>query len=344
MLKTVFPKPLELVLHQVDIPQPAEGELVLRVRAVTLCGSDVRVWKGEKTGGVIWPATIGHEVAAEVAAVGEGVSGYQVGQRVSLAPWFHCGECDFCQNGLTNLCDRMEVFGYGIPGALAEYVVIPAPGVSAGLVVANDPAIAPEISALAEPLACVYHGHVRSRIGAGSIVLIIGGGPIGLLHADLALLTGAKVIISEPSASRREFAASRGVQICVDPVNESLAEVVAAHTGGHGVDVALVCIGYAPLADLAVELTRKGGVVNLFAGFGGDGVGSLALNTIHYRQLDVIGNSGATLADYRTAVELIQSGRIALDDYVTDRFGLAQLDQALAQASSGDAIKVAVIC
>ena len=345
MLQTVLPRPLELEVKDVDTPRPAPGELVVRVRAVTLCGSDVRVWKGEKTGGVAWPATIGHELAGEVAAVGDGVEGYSEGDRVSLAPWFTCGVCSFCRSGATNLCDDMQVFGYGISGALAEYTVIPALGVANGQVVKTTDAMPPEISALAEPLACVYHGHARSRIGEGSTVLIMGGGPIGLLHLELAVLAGAStVIVSEPSAQRREFARRHGAHVTVDPINESLADVVRQETDGRGVDTTIVCIGHGALVADAIEATRKGGLVNLFAGFGGDGVGAIPLNTIHYRQQDVIGNSGATLEDYRHAVELIESGRIDLSDYITDRFPLAQLDGALERAISGDAIKVAVIC
>lgn len=345
MLQTMLPQPLELELKEVGVPSPASGELVVRVGAVTLCGSDVRVWKGEKTGGVAWPATIGHELAGEIAAVGDGVTGYAAGDRVSLAPWFTCGVCEYCLTGETNLCDNMEVFGYGISGALAEYTVIPALGVANGQVVKTTDALAPEISALAEPLACVYHGHSRSRIQDGSTVLIVGGGPIGLLHLELAVLAGAgTIIVSEPSASRREFARRHGAHVTVDPINESLAEAVAAATGGIGVDSTIICIGHGGLVAEAIEVTRKGGLVNLFAGFGGDGTGTIPLNTIHYRQQDVIGNSGATLEDYRYAVELIESGRIDLSDYITDRFPLNELDAALDRAISGDAIKVAVIC
>lgn len=345
MLKTILPRPMELELQDARTPVPQEGELAIRVRAVTLCGSDVRVWKGEKTGGVVWPATIGHEMAGEISAIGPNVTNYDVGQKVSLAPWFTCGQCDFCRADEGNLCDNMEVFGYGISGALAEYVIIPAKGVINGQVVPNSGELSPEISALAEPLACVYHGHSRSRIGPGSSVLILGGGPIGLMHAELALLAGAKqVIVSEPSESRRTFARRRGVQVTVDPLTESLADVIKRETDGQGVDATIICIGYGGLVAEAVELTRKGGVINLFAGFGGDGVASLPLNTIHYRQQDVIGNSGATLEDYRHAVGLLESGKVVLDEYITDRFALTDLKEALARAMAGDAIKVAVIC
>jgi L-iditol 2-dehydrogenase len=345
MLQTVLPQPLELELRDVEIPRPRAGELVIHVRAVTLCGSDVRVWKGEKTGGVTWPAIIGHEMAGEVAAVGAGVAEYDTGDRVSLAPWFTCGTCEYCLSGETNLCENMQVFGYGVSGALAEYVVIPALGVANGQVIKTTDTLPPELSALAEPLACVYHGHARSRITDGSTVLIIGGGPIGLLHLELAVLAGARtIIVSEPSAQRRDFARRHGAHITVDPLTGSLPGVVSDATGRQGVHSTIICIGDSGLVAEAVELTRKGGLINLFAGFGGDGIGALPLNTIHYRQQDVVGNSGATLADYRHAVDLIESGRLDLSEYITDRFPLAELDRALDRAISGDAIKVAVIC
>lgn len=345
MLKTVLPQPRELITEEAQRPRARDGEVVIRVQAVTLCGSDARVWTGEKTGGVAWPATTGHEVAGEIAELGAGVDSFHLGQPVSLAPWFTCGRCVPCVRGESNLCDDMQVFGYGISGGLAEYAVIPAAGVRNGQLVPNKGDLPPEIRALAEPLACVYHGHVRSRITEGSSVLIMGGGPIGLLHVKLARMAGAGlIIVSEPSASRRSFAERHGAHLTVNPTTESLPEVVTAATAGTGVDSTIICIGYSDLVPEAINLTRKGGLINLFAGFGGKGHGEIDLNAIHYRQQDIVGNSGALLAEYVHAVELIESGRIDLSEFITHRFGLSQLAEALDMAMSGDAIKVAVIC
>lgn len=344
MLKTVLPRPHEFTTEDTDRPVPQEGEVLLKVEAVTLCGSDVRVWNGQKTGNVHWPATIGHEVAGEVAALGDGVRDFTVGQKVSLAPWFTCGRCRNCVRDQSNLCDDMKVFGYQISGGLAEYTVVPADGIRNGQLVANSGALSAEVRALAEPLACVYHGHVRSRITDASSVLIMGGGPIGLLHLKLAVMAGAQtVIVSEPSEFRRSVARNNGAHITIDPTTSDLATLVSDATDGAGVDVTLVCIGFGDLVNDAIELTAKGGVINLFAGFGGDGSANVDLNGIHYKQLDVIGNSGATLADYTTAVDLLESGRVDLSDFVTDTFPLDVADRALETAISGEAIKVAVV-
>lgn len=345
MLQTILTEPGDLRVEERPTPEPGPGELVLKVDALTICGSDVRVFTGEKTGGVKWPATIGHEIAGRVAAIGSGVKGYAEGDAVSVAPWFVCGHCAYCRRGDTNLCAYGEVLGYGIPGGLAEYVVIPAQAVALGLVFANDPELAPEIRALAEPLACTLHGHLRSRIGIESRVLVIGGGPIGLLHVALARLAGARqVIVSEPSAARREFAATVGADTTIDPTAVALDEAVMERTDGEGADATIVCIGYTPLVDDAIKATRKGGVVNLFAGFGAPGRGEIDLNMVHYRQQDVIGNSGATTNDYAQALELIESGQLDLTPFITHRMPLAEAPAAMETARGGDAIKVAVLC
>lgn len=344
MIRTVISEPFKFSTTEESRPAPQAGEALVKMEAVTLCGSDVRVWNGQKTGNVRWPATIGHEFAGEVAALGYGVEGFAVGDKVSLAPWFTCGECRSCRNGDSNLCDNMRVFGYQISGGLAEYAIIPSEGVRNGQLVKNSPHLGAEVRALAEPLACVYHGHSRSRIGNGSVVLIMGGGPIGLLHLKLALMAEAKtVIVSEPSKVRRTVAKDNGAHITVDPTKEDLARAVREATGGAGADVSLICIGFGSLLNDAIALTAKGGLINLFAGFGGDGSAEVDVNGVHYKQLDIIGNSGATLSDYHVAVGLLESGRIDLSGFVTHKFSLGEADLALEMAVSGDAIKVAVV-
>lgn len=345
MLQTILSSPGDMRVEERPTPEPGPGELVLKVDALTICGSDVRVFTGEKTGGVVWPATIGHEIAGRVAAVGTGVAGYVEGDAVSVAPWFVCGRCTYCRRGDTNLCSYGEVLGYGIAGGLAEYVVIPAQAVSLGLVFENDAAMAPEVRALAEPLACTLHGHLRSRIGIGSRVLVIGGGPIGLMHVVLSRLAGAQeVILSEPSSARREFALTLGAGHVIDPTAVALDEAVQERTDGEGADATIICIGHAALVDHAIRATRKGGVVNLFAGFAAPGRGEIDLNAVHYRQQDVVGNSGATTNDYANALALIQSGRIDLAPFITHRVPLAEAPAAMETARGGEAIKVAVLC
>lgn len=344
MLAAVLHAPRKLSVEEVDTPKPAKGEVLLRVSAVTLCGSDVRIYLGQKTGGVRWPAIIGHEFSGTVAATGSGVD-LTEGTPVSVIPWMPCRSCTSCLGGRPNLCSRLTIMGYGVPGGLAEYVLVPAEGVAAGSLIPSPTHIDPSELAMAEPLACAVHGHRRSDVRIGQSVLILGGGPIGLFHAQLAQLAGAKdVIVSEPSRVRREFALEIGATRAVDPDEENLLEVVLAETSGHGVDHAIVCIGYGQLVNDAVSCTRKGGGrVNLFAGFGGDGTGSVDLNAIHYGEIDLVGNVGGTASDYRAALDLIASGRIAVPRMVTDRYPLEETEQAFKRAMSGEALKVAVL-
>lgn len=344
MLAAVLNKPGDLEIREVPDPKPGAGELVVKVGATTLCGSDVRIHLGQKTGGVGWPAVIGHEFAGTIGAIGAELVGFDVGDAVAVVPWIPCGACGACRTGHQNLCADLRILGYQEPGALSEYVRVPADAVAAGLVfpVAGD--VPAEYLALAEPLACVVHGHRRSDIQVGQRVLIIGGGPIGQLHLQLALLAGAAdVIVSEPSAMRREYAKRAGASRVVDPTAEDLRAAVAEETGGLGVEHTILCIGYGALVDEAIASTRLGGRVNLFAGFGGDGVAEVNVNLVHYRELDVIGNSGGTRDDYQLALELITTGRVDVSAMVTDRFRLSDTAAALSAAAAGDGMKVAVL-
>ena len=344
MLAAVLHAPNNLSIEEVPTPTPGPGEVLVRVEAVTLCGSDVRIYLGQKTGGVTWPATIGHEFPGVVAAVGAGVQ-MEAGTRVCVVPWMPCGSCGECARGYFNLCANLTIMGYGLAGGLAEYVLVPAVAVARGLLIPAPADADPAELAMAEPLACAVHGHRRSDIRLGQTVLILGGGPIGMFHAQLARLAGAsKIIVSEPSLVRREFALTVGATRSVDPTAEDLRQVVLEETNGDGVDHAIVCIGYSELVDDAVRCTRKGGGrINLFAGFGGDGTASINLNAIHYGEVDVVGNVGGTVADFKMALDLITSGRVMTGAMITDRFPLAETEQAFKRAMSGEALKVSVL-
>ncbi|WP_420111812.1 zinc-binding dehydrogenase [Pseudactinotalea sp.] len=342
MRAAVLRSPGDLSIVEVPTPEIGDGEILVKVAATTLCGSDVRIYLGQKTGGVRWPAVIGHEFSGIVAAVGDGAPDL-LGRTVSVIPWIACGACPSCVAGRRNLCDDLRVLGYGEHGSLAEYVRVPADAVESGCVVPVEADVPATHLALAEPLACALHGHRRSDIRLGQSVLIVGGGPIGLFHLQLAVLAGAeKVIVSEPGELRREVATRFGATAVVDPSQEDLREIVMRETGGTGVDHTIVCIGYGELVDDVVACTRKAGRVNLFAGFGGSGSAEINLNAIHYGEYDVIGNVGGTRRDFTDALALITSGRIRAAEMITREFSLEDATEAMAEAVGGGALKVAV--
>ncbi|MBV9712946.1 MAG: alcohol dehydrogenase catalytic domain-containing protein [Ktedonobacteraceae bacterium] len=344
MLAAVFQKPGQMEIMEVDRPEIGPNEVLVKVGANTICGTDVRIFRGEKTKGIPLPTILGHEVAGHVQEVGRNVSGYEVGAPVVMAPVIACHRCFYCQNGMENVCLNQKIIGYDVQGGLSEYMRIPAEAVAAGNLFIAQKEVPSEYLALAEPLACCVNGHHRSRIRLNSTVLIMGSGPIGLLHLQLSLLAGARtVIVSEPSAFRRAVATSFGAHITVNPTSEDLASIVSEATGGLGVDSVIICIGIPRLVNDALNLARQGGCINLFAGLAAKGWAEVEANLIHYKELEVTGSANSRRADYQTALQLIESGRIKVEAMVTDRFSLRSTQNALDKAASGDGIKIAIM-
>ena len=344
MLAAVFQKPGQMEVMEVETPEIGPDEVLVRVGANTICGTDVRIFRGEKTKGVPLPAILGHEVAGHVQEVGRNVRGYEVGVPVAMAPVIACHHCFYCQNGMENICPNQKIVGYEVKGGLSEYVRIPANAVAAGNLFVAQKDIPSEYLALAEPLACCVNGHHRSQIRLNSTVLIMGSGPIGLFHLQLSLLAGARtVIVSEPSVARRAVATAFGAHITVDPTTEDLSTVVADATGGLGVDSIIICIGVPALVNDALTLARQGGRINVFAGLAAKGWAEIEANLIHYKELEVTGSANSRRADYQVALQLIESGRIKVEAMVTDRFPLRSVHEALDKAAKGEGIKIAVM-
>ncbi len=344
MLAAVFQRPGQMEVTEVDTPDIGPDEILVKVGANTICGTDVRIFRGEKTKGISLPTILGHEMAGYVHKVGQHVRGYEVGAAVAMAPVIACHHCFYCQNGMENVCPNQKIVGYDVNGGLSEYVRIPADAVAAGNLFVAQKDVPSEYLALAEPLACCVNGHHRSRIHLNSTVLIMGSGPIGLFHLQLSLLAGARaVIVSDPSAPRRAVASNFGAHITVDPTAEDLSSIVSEVTGGLGVDSVIICIGLPMLVNNALNMARQGGCVNIFAGLAGKGWAEIESNLIHYKELEVTGSANSRRADYQTALQLIESGRIKVEAMVTDRFPLRSAHAALDKAASGEGIKVAVM-
>lgn len=327
---------------EVETPRAGPGEVLVRVGANTVCGTDVRVVSGEKSRGVTPGVILGHEVAGRVAEVGRGVAGFERGAPVALLPALSCGRCGLCRRGLRNLCSHKRVVGVALDGGLAEYLLVPAEAVGNLVGVRGD--VPAEHLALAEPLACCINGQENYRVEPDDVVLILGGGPIGLFHLQLALLAGARtVIVSDPTESRRRVAGGLGAAVTVDPASKDLAAVVAEHSEGLGADAAVVCVGVPALVDEALRLARPGGRVNVFAGFGGEGWTRVGANRIHYGELGVSGASDCRLDQFQRAVRLIEGGRINVRDMLTHRFPLRDAAEAIETSAGAAGIKVAVV-
>lgn len=344
MIAAVFEGPGALEVREVEEPTVGPGEVLVKVGANTVCGTDLRVLRGEKTAGISPPAIIGHEVAGHVAEVGRGVGGFEVGVPVVITPMIPCLRCFYCKRDMENVCENVRAVGYEIAGGLSEYMKVPAEALAAGCLFTSEKDLPSEQLALVEPLSACVYGQRRSPIGLGDTVLILGAGPIGLFHLQLALLAGAEtVIVSQPSGPRHAMASGFGAHVVVDPMSEDLYEAVAQRTNGRGADVVIVCIGIPQLVNDAFRLARKGGQVNVFAGLSGQGWAEVEANLIHYNELRVTGQTGTRRLEFEKALKLVESGRVDTATMVTHRFALKDAAEAIETVSSGEGIKVAIM-
>ena len=343
MKAAVLQAPNVLRLTEMATPEAAPGELVLRVRAATVCGTDLRILTGRKTKGVRFPSVIGHEFAGEIVQAGAGVTQFRVGERVCMDPVIPCRACAYCKSGRENVCVNRQAMGYEFDGAFAEYIRIPAIALQAGNVFRMPDGMSFEAAALAEPLACCINGQRNAQVGMGDSIVILGAGPIGLMHAALARAAGARqVIVSEPNAARRQAAAERGVNHVFDPSGGSLADFVKARTDGLGADVVILAIGVPQLANEALTLVRRGGRVNLFAGFSAGDTSTIDVNLIHYGEIVVTGASALARRDYELALNMLASGQIDAGSLITHRYQVSESLAAFDEAGSGRALKVAI--
>jgi L-iditol 2-dehydrogenase len=316
---------------------PGPGEALLRVEACGICGTDLRIAAGAHRaypeGTVRVP---GHEIAGRLEAVGDGVD-LPVGASAFVAPNIGCGHCPECRAGRVNLCRTPRALGITDDGGFAEFVLLDEALVSQGNVLLVEDGRDMAALALVEPLACALRGSEACRIAEGDVVVIVGAGPVGLMHLQVARLRNpARVIVSEPSPARRAEAERFGADVTVEP--EQLAEAV-----GDGADV-IVTAAPAPAAQRqAIELAAPGARINFFGGLPRDrSQVELDTNLIHYRELVVTGTTANTTEDCREALELVVSGRVDTAGLVGDREPLAAAADAFATARAGERLKVVI--
>jgi len=300
----VFYGPGDVRVESVPEPQPGPGELLLRMEATGLCQSDIRVYKGEKQAkiGVI----PGHENVGVIAELGEGVDGLAKGQRVALCPIIACGRCFYCLRGLRNRCLKRTTLGYDENGGLAELLLVPVSIVSLGHVFPVPEGLPSDVATLTEPLACVLNSLEACRLTPGGSLLLLGAGPMGLLHLMLARALGAAtVIVSEVNEDRLQQAKRFGASLTLDPARDDIQSAVLDASDGLGVDAVVVTTGVPALVEPALAAVRRQGTVNLFGGFPPNSSVALDPNVVHYGEINITGSQNATPDQYRRALQLL---------------------------------------
>ena len=343
MLAASLPSPGSLTLVRRPLPILGPRDVLLRVEATTLCGTDLRIVTGQKTHGVTPGVILGHEIAARVWKLGvdlrPGIDAPAPGTQVGLAPEIACGHCVPCTAGRSNVCANMALFGTGVDGGLADVIRVPERALACITPSARE--IAPPLLALAEPLSCCLRARTRLPITSTSRVLILGTGPIGLIHCALAVSAGARVMACGRQA-RLEPARAMGAEMTTAAQGEELVREVLAWTDGLGADVVIIAVGDPGLVLIAAQCARIGGHVSFFAGFPAGTMAQIDPNLVHYRELTVSGSANATLDDYAAAVDALSSGRIDLSPLVTHEYELSDVHDALEAVRTRAGLKVAV--
>ena len=344
MLKAVLNAPEDFQLIEGPTPEPGPGEVLLRIEATTLCGTDLRLISGAKTAGVRPGVVMGHEIAGRIEALGEGVTGLDIGRQATVSIVVSCNRCRACLADREHLCENLELFGYAIDGGFQEHMLVPARAVASGNVIQTPKELPATALALAEPLSCVLNAADQLAVKPGDTVVVLGAGPIGLLHTQVAKACGAtQIVVTNRSPQRLEAARRVGATHAVNPTTDDLPHLVSDITGGAGADVVIVCIGDLTLANQALQLAGNGGRVSYFAGFPKGSSADVDVNLIHYKELAVTGGSNARRRDVLRAVRMLAAGAIDTEAVVTHTFPLARVHEAVAAVRDRLGVKIAVI-
>ena len=346
MLAATYTQGGAFAVDEVPIPRIDRDEILLRVSAAAICGTDVKiVGSGHRKLVEGQRIVLGHEFVGVVEQVGSRVEGHQVGRRVGVAPNAGCGHCDACTRGKSNYCPQYTAFGIDRDGGHAPRVKIPGRFVTQGNVIPLPETVSDQEAALLEPFSCVVNGVRVSRIELGDTVVIYGAGPIGLMHVMLCRIAGAaRIIVVDPLADRLEKARELGCDLALNPHEEEVPARLRHDSGGRGVDVVITACPVPEVQREAIQVLAPFGRLCLFGGLPKSAASvPLDTNAVHYGNLLVTGSTGGSVEDYRIALKLVAGKRVELGHVVSDVFRLDELRQAYDTALSGAEGKVVLV-
>ena len=325
-------------VRDVPVPQVGEKDVLIRVAAAGICGTDVHICCGDKGSAEVHPPVVlGHELAGVVEQVGAEVSSVHVGDHVTVDPNIYCGKCHYCQIGKKQLCENLLAVGVNRNGGFAEYCVV---GEAQCYVLNRE--IPLQYGAMAEPLACCLHGIDRAKIAPGDTVCIIGGGAIGLMMVQLAKRSGAaKVVLSEPVGMRRLAGLQVGADAVIDPTHEEIADRLEQITGVQGADVVIECVGAPTATQQAFSAAKRGATLLLFSVPKAGSTYELSLEDVYQKELDIVG-SMINPDTHGRAVALINSGAVRFDPIITHSYPVEQVKDAILMQQSSESIKVVI--
>jgi len=335
--------PGDLRVEDLPVPEAGPGDLVIRVRTCSTCGTDAKIFRfGHHH--ISLPRVLGHEVAGEITEVGPGVDGWSEGDRVQIIAAIPDGVCFYCRRGQHTVCEDLESIGYQYDGGFAEFMRVPAKVLAVDGVNRIPEHVPFEQASLTEPLACVLNGQEFAQVGDGDVVVVLGAGPIGCLHVRLARARGAgTVVLVDVNQGRLDLAARAEPDATIDSTKDDPIDAVRKMTDGRGADVVITATGVGAAQEQALEMAALRGRISLFGGLPKDASTiRFDSNLVHYRELSVYGAYGSAPRHNREALSLIADGKVRVDDLITHRMPLADVHRAIETVISGDGLKVVI--
>ncbi|MBI4632284.1 MAG: alcohol dehydrogenase catalytic domain-containing protein [Deltaproteobacteria bacterium] len=330
----------DIRISEVPTPVPGAGQVLIKVKASGVCATDVKILGGSGLPKEL-PTILGHEVAGTIEALGEGVTGLTINQRVAVYPIAACGECFFCKQGRYSLCFKPYGLGHGADGGFAEYVAVPAQIVRLkGIIAINDMPF--DMAAMIEPTSCCIAAAEQCGTKAGDTVLIIGSGPLGLLHTIVSKARGCRVIIIDINDQRLAKAKEVGADVTLNTERDDILKEVRALTG-IGADSVIAAVGLTKVIEKYLPLVRNGGVFNIFGGTPPGKTITLDPRWLHYGEIILTGTFAASLDQFKKAVSLVRERADVIAQVISVRCGLDDILDAVERVKKGTALKSIII-
>lgn len=329
-----------MMLKYMDMPKPAPGpgEVLIKIAACGVCHTDLHYIEHGVPTFKEPPIILGHEPSGTVAEIGEGVSDWNIGDKVLIPAVVSCGKCKFCRIGRENICESMVMFGNHVQGAYAEYMVAPAKDIFR----LPDSMPIEESSVIADAISTPFHAvKNRGNVRPGDIVAVFGCGGVGINTVQIAAAAGALVIAIDVSEKKLSWAKDFGATYCVNAATEQKVPKTIRKISGGGVDVAFEAIGRPETIETAFESVRNGGRL-VVIGYTDKPV-SLSAAKIMFREVEVVGSLGCRPVDYPSLIQLCALGKVKVKELVTHRFPLKDIDKAFEVMKGGESLRSIVI-
>ena len=313
MLQQIMTAPGVIEFKEVPVPEITDDQVLIKIMKIGVCGSDIHVYHGEHPF-TSYPVTQGHEVSGEITKIGKNVTGFTVGQKVTIQPQVVCGKCHPCTHGKYNLCEELKVMGFQTTGTASEYFAVDAVKVTA-----LPENMSYDEGAMIEPLAVAVHAVRRAGNVKGMKIAVLGAGPIGILVAQTAKGMGAgSVMITDVSELRLKKAAECGIDFCINTKERDFGEAMTEYFGPDKADVIYDCAGNNITMGQAIKYARKGSTIILVAVFAG--MAQIDLAVLNDHELDLNTSMMYRNEDYIEAIRLVNEGKVYLKPLISKHF------------------------